>query len=92
MRPRKSFVHWKGPNGVECPRSIDAPVIVSTTVPAGVTCRDCLTVLPELPCERCEGAGSDPEHHAYDPSTGAPEPVSCTDCGGSGVDGPYRNY
>jgi hypothetical protein len=81
--------HWMGPNGVDCPSSINEAVIVSTTDTQEVSCRDCLTALPKPVCMRCKGAGYDPEEVLRDPLTGAPEPVACLDCGGSGEEGPY---
>lgn len=81
--------HWMGPNGVDCPGSITEAVLVSSTDPDEVTCRDCRTALPTPVCGRCGGAGYDPEEVLHDILTGAPEPVACLDCGGSGEDKPY---
>lgn len=39
---------------------------------------------PGFRCPRCSGYGDDPEAHAEDPRTGAPEPVACRECDGSG--------
>jgi hypothetical protein len=76
-----------GPNGVDCPDSINEPVVMSSTDTAKVTCVECLHEMPKKPCERCGGSGYDPEHHVNHPGTGAPEPVGCYDCEGTGIDG-----
>ncbi len=89
-------LHWMSPTGVTCLNSLGEKVIQSTTDTEKVTCSQCLfsvgnDKLPE-PCSRCKGAGYDPENHANDPTTGAPEPVACWDCNGSGEESGGQVY